>query len=146
MRAWFWIQQHGYIYIVYVFVCMYVCMYVLYRYIFVAYADVCLHIYKWYVKCGLYIHMYVFRSLSMQICSVSWQAAGTFSCLAPLYKLCCGCDYWRSFLRRSQSQGLGSTIINEAMTCPEADEQIKADLEEQVGVAGREALIYGPMD
>lgn len=29
------------------------------------------------------------------------------------------------------------------MTCPEADEQIKADLEEQVGVAGREALIYG---
>ena len=32
------------------------------------------------------------------------------------------------------------------MTCPEADEQIKADLEEQVGVAGREALIYGPMD
>ena len=29
------------------------------------------------------------------------------------------------------------------MTCPEADEQIKADLEEQVGVAGREGLIYG---
>lgn len=29
------------------------------------------------------------------------------------------------------------------ITCPEADEQIKADLEEQVGVAGREALIYG---
>ena len=28
------------------------------------------------------------------------------------------------------------------MTCPEADEQIKADLEEQVGVAGREALIW----
>ena len=97
-----------YIYILFN-VCMYVCMYVLYIYIyiFVAYADVCLHIYKWYVKCGLYIHMYVFRSLSMQICSVSWQAAGTFSCLAPLYKLCCGCDYWRSFLRRSQSQGLG---------------------------------------
>ena len=53
MRAWFSIQQHGYIYILFnvcMYVCMYACMYVrmyvcMYVYIFVAYADVCLHIY-----------------------------------------------------------------------------------------------------
>ena len=54
-------------------------MYVLY--IFVAYADVCLHIYKWYVKCGLYNYTTVdpkqlvfFESEHSAACDVqSWE-------------------------------------------------------------------------